>query len=77
MPETPATEPPKRRGRPPGPPKEPKEAKPMGRPTVWDKSLGKSTAHQVRAPEFFFQTWTTDQNFRKKISELLVDIRKQ
>jgi hypothetical protein len=66
------TEQKRKRGRPPGPPKPPKEPKPMGRPTVWDKRHGKAKCAGITAPERFFEFFK-DQNFRKKISDLMLD----
>ncbi len=63
---------PKRRGRPPGPPKEPKPKVRMGRPTVWAQELGHTKDRGICAPEGFFEAWK-DFNFRKRISDLTLD----
>jgi hypothetical protein len=65
---------PRKRGRPPGSPKPPKEPKRMGRKTVWAEELGKSEARAVRAPKAFFEEWENHQ-FREPISNLILDIR--
>lgn len=64
--------PPRKRGRPKGPPKKQKPPSKMGRPSAWSPALGKPKRQNLSAPELFWVAWKIP-GYKECLSEFTLD----